>query len=134
MIATAAEALFEYLGAETGTRDPKIEDGLRTTLRAYLGWMSRRNDIAHGYVNEREHPDYGTIGSPIAKSYSLYPSDGSSAKWCIVTGEQAYNYRTDDIDNFAKAFATLETQINEFAVRVDKWRKEMIAKLPQNSP
>ena len=139
MIAAAAEALFHRLGFEEGIVADKIdrkkmeatETGLRDILKAYRGWMSRRNDIAHGYVNSRQHPDYTQKGDPLVTSHSLYPSDGSSGKWYIVIGEPAYSYKAEDIDKFGEAFEALEKEAKTYAEFLESYRRElreMIAK------
>jgi hypothetical protein len=34
-----------------------FRSALSSLLKAYEGWTQRRNDLAHGYVTEREAPD-----------------------------------------------------------------------------
>jgi hypothetical protein len=133
MIDAAAKAMFWRLGFEEGMVPEKIdrekmeatETDLKDILKAYRGWMSRRNDIAHGYVRSLEHPDPTQKGDPLVTSYLLYPSDGSSGKWCIVIGEPAYAYKAKDIDRFGEAFEALEATVRAYAERLDEYRKEV---------
>ncbi len=133
MISAAADATFHYFGFQAGI-DPvpaeieegkEIEDELRDVLKHYRGWMSRRNDVAHGYVNTRTHPDSTQDGEPKIASSLMYPSDGSSGKWCLVLGEPAYAYEAKDIDSFGVAFDNLENRVTTLVTRVTAYRQTL---------
>lgn len=138
MIATAANAVFYYIGFDAGIEPVQaeideakaIEDELREVLKHYRGWMARRNDVAHGYVSTSEHPDPTREGEPMATSSLLFPSDGSSAKWCLIVGEPAYAYEASHIDSFGGAFEDLEKRVNVLSERLSKYRQAAFAKLP----
>lgn len=115
MIAAAAEAYFHWLAfderinvnAAIMQEFACVEAELRNILKTYRGWMSRRNDIAHGYVAQVGPWDDNTV------AHLLYPSECSTNKWCILVGEPAYAYEAKHIDAFGAAFQTLEAAVRK---------------------
>src|SRR5256885_1916125 len=64
MVSKAAEAFFleHYASVNRDERQTELstfETDLKEIIKAYRGWAARRNDVAHGYVTEGGHPDYG---------------------------------------------------------------------------
>jgi hypothetical protein len=120
MVLQAGRAFFHHF-ENTGTPFAEIEpleDNLKDIVKHYSGWMSRRNDIAHGYVTEQ--------GGETDKSYQLLPSHSSSRKWPLWTPimeHPQYLYRAAEIDLFADAFEALDKRATEFALTLDEWRK-----------
>lgn len=139
MISQAANTLFHYLGFQAGIEPSDgdtmegeaIETELRSILSNYRGWMARRNDVAHGYVDTRELPDATQESSPPVTSSLLLPSDGSAAKWCIIVGEPAYAYVSADIEKFGVAFEALEGRARLFSDRLRRYRQGLLAKPPK---
>lgn len=133
MIAAAAEAYFHWLAFderinanEIVMRELKaVETELRNIIKTYRGWMSRRNDIAHGYVAQTGPWDDGTV------THLLYPSECSTNKWCIVVGEPAYAYEAKHIDSFGSAFEALEAAIKELCDRLSDFDKKVRTLLPR---
>jgi hypothetical protein len=136
MIAKAAEAFFLELRAlvdddELRTDLSTFEAELKEILAAYRGWAARRNDIAHGYVTESQHPDYAadrpSAGGPpvMATTYSLCPSHGNSRKWHLITVQPQYHYIATEIDQFADAFDNLGHRVSDFSARLDWWRRNL---------
>lgn len=134
MIIRASKAFFWNMRAIEGKRIEtdisSYEQELKDVIRAYTGWMARRNDLAHGYVTESSHPDYAHKDQPIVTTYSLCPSHTNSRKWGLISVEPTYHYIASEIDNIADAFEELDTQVSDFVERFDHWRKAMLSKLP----
>lgn len=133
MIAAAAEAYFHWL-----TFDQRINTNavamqelavvgaeLRNILKSYRGWMSRRNDIAHGYAAPTGPWDDNTV------TYLLYPSECSTNKWCVVVGEPAYAYEAKHISAFGVAFGALETGVRNLCDGLSEVDKKVRALLPR---
>ena len=133
MITAAAEAYFHWLAwdvrinvsATVMQELEVVEAELRSILKSYRGWMSRRNDIAHGYVAHTGPWDDNTV------THLLYPSECSTNKWCVVVGEPAYAYEAKHIDVFGTAFEALEAAVRKLCDGLTEFDKKVRALLPQ---
>jgi hypothetical protein len=75
---------FTYLGFEAGLDPEKldkkefgaVEVELREILKTYRGWMSRRNDVAHGLRNLDCFRRWWEVGSGIRQTGA--PTNGAS--------------------------------------------------------
>jgi hypothetical protein len=132
LIAAAAEARFYLLGFDERIHHnvavmqelEAVETELRKIIKTYRGWMSRRNDIAHGYVAQTGPWDDNSV------THLLYPSECSTNKWCIVVGEPVYAYEAQHIEAFGKAFEALETAVRELCDRLSDFDKKVSELLP----
>jgi hypothetical protein len=132
MMAQAAEAFFRHFEMEDRKHSEEIEPlkaEFKNITKAYNGWSSRRNDVAHGYVTESQHPDYHDDQQPIISTYQLFPSHGSSRKWPI-DWEPNYKYVAKEIDSFGVAFEALDERVSEYAARLEVWRKDQVTRGP----
>lgn len=122
MILKASEALFENFNAHGADVSVTTEFQLQIKLamKNYMGWASRRNDIAHGCVTENQTNDYREDDAPLKTFYLLCPSHTNSRKWHL-TAEPVYQYRADEILGFGNAFEELETVTNSLADSVGFW-------------
>ena len=132
MIERAAEAFFLYFDSKGLHNETMVfETELKALMKAYTGWVARRNDIAHGYVTATGHPDYLAEKQLFITTYLLLPSH-SSLKWPIDWDpDPAFKYRGSDIDKFAAEFEALDKAVSAYSHRLDQWRKETLAKFPQ---
>jgi hypothetical protein len=135
MIFHAADAFFAHFSAVTDVylETLPLQAELKEVMKAYSGWAARRNDLAHGYVTANTTIDYESGGTDLITTYLLCPSHGNSKKWPL-DWEPKYQYRADEIDAFSESFEELDKRVNDFATRLDRWRKESLPKLPPQSP
>jgi hypothetical protein len=130
MILQAAEAFFyEFEGEGFYDEVQPYRAELKKIMLAYTGWISRRNDLAHGYVTENKMPDYEIDEAPLTSFYLLCPSHGNTKKWPL-DWEPTYKYKGEDIENFAREFEDLDNRIEDFSRRLTEWRKLTRAKFP----
>lgn len=133
MIAAAAEAYFHRLAFDVRINAnaavmqelATVEAELRNTLKSYRGWMSRRNDIAHGYVAQTGPWDDNSV------THLLYPSECSTNKWCVVVGEPAYAYEAEHISAFGIAFEALEADVAKLCHDLSEFDRKARALLPR---
>ena len=55
------EAFFEHVPLHYRAEGKSSRRAMKRTLSAYLGWVARRNDVAHGYITELVGPDYELV-------------------------------------------------------------------------
>ena len=113
------EAADEFLMGDFGeerAKAAKIRKKLKSTLARYVGWVARRNDLAHGYVTEAQGPDYTLDEQPIVTSYALLPSHARPDRW--YNSEPDWNYLALEIFEFAQHFSHLDDTLEGLAVTV----------------
>jgi hypothetical protein len=125
MLGHAAEAFFRHFHAEGLNECMLYESEFKSIMKAYTGWVGRRNEVAHGYVTQSSMPNPLSEKLEMVTSYLLCPSHGNSKKWPL-TWEPTYQYRAAEIDRFAAGFDALAKRVVEFAERVENWSEKVV--------
>lgn len=86
---------------------------LKQILIRYLGWVERRNELAHGYVTMARSPDYSHDDQPTINVYALLPSHARTDRW--YNSEPGWNYLAAEIEEFARQFTYLDVALEEMA-------------------
>lgn len=122
------EAGRSFLSGDFGDHHPaaaNFKKALNKEMGAYIEWVARRNELAHGYVTEVMSPDYGAPDQPITTFYALLPSHARADRW--FHAEPEWNYLADEVETFAKRFKELDDRIELLASRcgeLQRARKE----------
>ena len=114
-------AAATFLDADFGIRRDeaaRLNRDIKTWLGKYMGWVARRNEIAHGYVTESQSPDYAVETLPLITTYSLLPSHARPDRW--FREEPEFNYVAAEIESFASGFGRLDEVFERLAGQVSE--------------
>jgi hypothetical protein len=113
-----------FLAADFGDRRDdaaRIKKKLNSALSSYVGWATRRNELAHGYVTSAQCPDYRLSDQPVVTVYALLPSHARTDRWCHA--EPEWNYLAAEIREFAFRFSLLDEALEALAWKVAELSK-----------
>jgi hypothetical protein len=113
----ASDALLGRDFGLVGGDAAKLKKRIRSTINRYLGWVARRNELAHGYVTEALSPDYSQEAQPIVSVYALLPSHARTDRW--FNSEPEWNYLAAEIEEFARQFGYLDAAFEELSDHVE---------------
>lgn len=94
----------------------RLKKKLKFALSSYLGWATRRNELAHGYVTSAQCPDYRLAEQPTITVYALLPSHARTDRW--YHAEPEWNYIAAELREFAHRFSLLDEAIEALARQV----------------
>ena len=131
MIKQAAEAhfhIFESISDLWPALDAHKID-LKRLLRSYKGWSGRRNDVAHGFVQEVFLIDEDAWVHTDRFMYLLVPSLTASQRR-ITDWYPDYRYNAGHLNAFVEAFSFLANDTHMFCAAIDEWTREARAQTP----
>ena len=108
-----------FLAADFGDRRDdaaRIKKKLNLALSSYVGWATRRNELAHGYVTSAQCPDYRLAEQPTITVYALLPSHARTDRW--YHAEPEWNYLAAELREFAHRFSLLDEALEALARQV----------------
>jgi hypothetical protein len=111
----AAAAFLDADFGENRVEAAKLKKQLKSALARYVGWVARRNELAHGYVTEAQCPDYSLDEQPIVTVYALLPSHARSDRW--YNAEPEWNYLASEVDEYAQQFSYLDDTLEQLAAK-----------------
>lgn len=109
----------------------RFKKGLGKEMGAYIQWVARRNELAHGYVTDAMSPDYGDPDQPIITVYALLPSHARTDRW--FHAEPEWNYLAAEIELFAQRFRELDDRIERLASSVGELQLARQSATPEPS-
>lgn len=112
------QAAAAFLDADFGERRDeaaKFKKQVKSVLSQYVGWVARRNELAHGYVTVAQCPDYTKDAQPTVTVYALFPSHARTDRW--YSAEPEWNYLAKEVGEFAYQFLHLDDALEALARR-----------------